>query len=86
MKRIFPKIEIVDYIATNCRTIGTFNIKTKVLKILKQGKYQMFLVLIHELGHWLINLTTGNSWMHKWYDERDQAKKMRKFKRKNLNV
>ena len=79
--RFFPRIRIVDgmphtftkYLCErqDRKLTGTFNLRTKELFVLRNKKRMKMLgTLFHELGHWLINVIAGNSWLHDWYDKK----------------
>jgi len=76
MRKILPKIKFVDTMPlTDLESkmnedkvlTGCFVSSTLEIYILKGDKE--IRVLIHELCHWLIQITTKSSKIHKWFDK-----------------
>ena len=80
--KLFPSIKFVDEIPKEIAQKfnlkagqflgGVYKHSTKQIYVLKWEK--KWHTLFHELGHWLIYVSTGNSFLHKWFDKHFRTK------------
>ena len=65
-------------------TIARYTFQDRRIQIVRRSKYKMFRSIIHELGHWTIDVFFLNiDKLHNWYDKKCHDSEIRKLKRKD---